>query len=170
MDCAYALFDRQNKTNRKADLDAILRTFLDAQAELTQLEVVDSSLQSRIQWGLMVTEKELSLYSSFDLAKRMEHIEKAERHWNQISRSLSQHSRTANAVQLELEYQIIQGMKTKLRFRQGADKSQTESEKGTVVDAIDKLLGELNVIDEVRLEEVATNIREWRDIIAEPYI
>ena len=168
MDRAYALFDRQNKTNRKADLDAILRTFLEEQAELTRLEVVDPSLQSRIQWGLMVTEKDLSKYNKFDLATRMEHIEKAERYCDQISRSSSQHPRTANTVQLKIEYYIIQGMKAMLRFRQGADKSQTDNEKRTVVDAINELLIELDVIDEVQCKQVGTNIRQWRDMFAEP--
>lgn len=163
-------FNRPIKGNRKADLKDILKSFLGAQAELTRLEVFDSSLHLSIQWGLMVTEKELSCYRGFDPAIRMKHIQEAERYCDKVSAIISQSSDATDTVHLRLEYYIIKGMKARLKFRQGADKDQTDREKTDAVDAINKALSELEVVDEVRFRKVYENIRGWRDRIAKPDI
>ena len=153
-----------------ADLKVYLKTFLEAQAESTRLEVSNSSLHLRIQYGLMVTQKELSSYKLFDLPTRIEHIRGAKRACDEASRHMSQHFDATNVVHLKLEYYVIKGMKARLEFRQGADKDQIDRKKKTIVDEINKWLKEFERLDEARFKDVGPNIVGWRDRIAKQLI
>ena len=120
---AKARFDRPRGKDRKAELEAILEIYLEGQTELTRLGVDDSSLHQRILWGLIVTEKELSWCSRFDLATRLEHVKKAEQYCDRLFGMISQHPNFTNAVRLALESNIIKGMGARLKVRDGADKN-----------------------------------------------
>ena len=167
---AYARFDQRNEPAiRKTDLNAALAGFLEALAGMERpSKVSDPILHQRIDWGLMVVEKELS-HCRDTLTERMGHINEAERYCERYREGLRDYN-IPDEIHSRVEYHIIKGMKARLRFKQGEDKDETDREKEDAIEGIDGALNELKAEHWGRWRRIHENVKGWRDRLARPDI
>lgn len=159
VDNAYFYLNRRNTDSMKDDFEEALRLFSQAEVGSTDL---GSSLRLRIHWGLMAVEKELSCFRGFDKPKKLEHINKAQRHGIEAEKTVSRSSDASLSAQLSLEQYIIEGLKALLYSEIERDVDKSKKSKLKAMNGIDASLKKLREVDMESYNEVSKVAMEQR--------
>ena len=160
-DDAYTLLNKRGKE----DLEAARQEFLRV---LQPPTVLDSSLRLKVNWGLMVAEKELSCYKDFDIEKKLNHIKEAGRYCEAAAKAEEESPNASVRVHVKLEHYIIKGRRALLEFERGADTDKVCRLKRDVVMRINQALGEMEVIDPGKFNKVRRSAEAWWKRIKQP--
>ena len=156
IDRAEALIKKRVKESMKKDLEGARKLLKQV---LHQSETLSSHSLYRVYWGLMIAEKELSCYTSFNDEDKMSHIDKA-RKWN--SKLVAQNLDTGPRIHVDLERYIIQGRKALLELEVKPDFVEASRSKDDAIKGIDRMLEELKGKDHIKYDEVVKNAQKWR--------
>ena len=158
---AYTLLDRRGKN----DLEAARQEFSKMSLPPT---VLDSYHLLKVNWGLMVAEKELSCYRHFDIQGKLSHIKEAERYCEAAAKAEKQSPNASVRVHVELEHYIIKGRRALLEFERGEDTDEVCKLKQNAVNGLNQALKKMEVIDQDKFKKVLSSAGAWRDRITRP--